>query len=137
MFNKIQIQLNNGYQNVTQLKDDIFAYKEQKDIEYAKNQLAAQGLSLDDPEYESKLQKEYLKEKEQSDTVWGLAAGEGTGELVSTLIKLKTFKYASTVVEGAGNCIRCGLQVILSSKNSCLLRKRIRFSPVLEISSLK
>ena len=100
---KIQNQLSNGYQSVTQLKDDVIAYKEQKDIEYAKNQLAVQGITPDDPEYSSKLADEYRKAKEQSDAVLGLAVGEGAGELVSVLSKLKVFKYAASTIEEASH----------------------------------
>jgi len=88
-------------ENVVATKDDILNFKEQKDINYAKNQLLAQGITEDDPEYEAEFAEKYKNAKEQSDAVWGFALGEGAGNLVSAFAKLKAFKYTASAIEGS------------------------------------
>jgi len=93
-------------ENVVATKEDILNFKEQKDIDYAKKQLLEQGIKEDDPEYEAKFAEKYKNAKEQSDAVWGVALGDGAGELVSAFVKLKAFKYTSSIVEGSGNAVK-------------------------------
>jgi len=90
-------------EDVVATKDDILKFKKQKDINYAKNQLLAKGITEDDPAYDAEFAEQYKTAKEQSDAIWGLALGEGAGDLVSAFVKLKAFKYTSSAIEGSSN----------------------------------
>lgn len=118
LLSKIQNQLASGYQSTSQLKDDVIAYKEQKDTEYAKNRLAAKGITPDDPKYGSMLFDEYQKAKQQSDIIWGLVEGDGAGALLSVLTELKAFKYAAVAAEGPSKATTVLRNELSQSKSS-------------------
>jgi filamentous hemagglutinin len=59
--------------------DDFWEFKTRKDNNAAIAVLARRGILPTDANYNDELIKEYLKQKEMSDSVWGFALGEGIG----------------------------------------------------------